>query len=104
MGFADKYAKYRSERDPEFKKIWEDEKRKDEHELACQIINLRLELGLTQKEFGELVGLKQSYISRLENGEQNITIETLKELVRKAGADIDIQISLKKSENKLVLT
>lgn len=104
MGFADKYAKYRGERDPEFKKIWEDEKRKDEHELACQIINLRLELGLTQKEFGELVGLKQSYISRLENGEQNITIETLKELVRKAGADIDIQISLKKSENKLVLT
>ena len=36
MGFADKYAKYRSECDPEFKKIWEDGKRKDEHELQVK--------------------------------------------------------------------
>ncbi|MGC9935427.1 helix-turn-helix domain-containing protein [Priestia aryabhattai] len=102
MGFADRYAKHRSEQDPEFKKNWEDEKRKDQHELACKIISLRLELGLTQKDFGELVGLKQSYISRLENGEQNITYQLLKEIVRKAGADMDINISLKKSENELV--
>lgn len=40
MGFGDRYAKYRSERDPEFKKIWEEEKQKNEHELLREDLKM----------------------------------------------------------------
>ena len=36
-------------------------------EIAQQIYNLRTQRSLTQKEFAELVGMKQSVISRLES-------------------------------------
>ena len=50
MGFADKYAKHRCERDPEFKALWEDEKRICNHELTCENIKLRLELEALQAD------------------------------------------------------
>lgn len=33
--------------------------------------------GLTQKELGERIGVAESTLSRFENGEQNLTLETL---------------------------
>lgn len=37
----------------------------------------RREAKLTQEELAEKIGTKKSYISRIENGKGNITIETL---------------------------
>jgi len=37
----------------------------------------RKEAKLTQKELAERIGTKKSYISRIENGRANITVETL---------------------------
>lgn len=37
----------------------------------------RSEANLTQSELAEKIGTKKSYISRIENGKGNITIETL---------------------------
>lgn len=33
--------------------------------------------GLTQKELGERIGVAESTLSRFENGDQNLTLETL---------------------------
>lgn len=41
----------------------------------------RLELGKTQEEFSADVGINQSNISRLERGEQSLTLETLLRIV-----------------------
>lgn len=41
---------------------------------------IRLEKRLTQKQLGELTGLHQNYISELENGKRNITIELLQHI------------------------
>lgn len=92
MSFVRDYVKSRSEKDPEFKKIWEEEKL--EREIAAQLIGLRLNLGMNQTQFAELIGVKQSFLSRLENGEQNITLQTLQEIVQRAGANVKIDISL----------
>ncbi|WLR51889.1 helix-turn-helix transcriptional regulator [Bacillus tianshenii] len=100
MSFAKRYAQQRSERDPEFQQEWKSSTL--ERQLAAQLIELRLNLGLTQSQFGELVGMKQSVISRLENGEQNITLNTLQEIIQKAGARVSIDISL--SEPPMITT
>jgi transcriptional regulator with XRE-family HTH domain len=92
MSFVRDYVKNRSEKDLEFKKIWEEGKL--EREIAAQLIGLRLNLGLNQTQFAELIEVKQSFLSRLENGEQNITIQTLQEIAQRAGANVKIDISL----------
>lgn len=46
-------------------------------ELALFIINQRKKLKLSQKEVGNLVGLKQKTLSALENKPENTQLETL---------------------------
>src|SRR5690625_3255518 len=84
---------YSSKNDPEFKKLMEDPRNIMNHELRAQLIELRLSLNLTQKEFAELVGVKQSLISRLENDSQIITIKKLQEILlrTKTGARLKIE-------------
>lgn len=50
-------------------------KGKVQRDLSAQLIELRLNLGMNQSQFAELIGVKQPFLSRLENGEQNITIQ-----------------------------
>lgn len=45
--------------------------------IASQWRKIRKELNLTQVEFARLVGVSQSFISRLENGLRSITPELL---------------------------
>ena len=93
MSFVRDYVKHRSEKDPEFQQLWVEGAL--QRDIAKQLIGVRLDLGLTQEQFAELVGVKQSFLSRMENGEQNITIETLQKLAHKAGANVDVNISLR---------
>lgn len=92
MSFVRHYVKHRSEQDPEFEREWEAGAL--ERKIAKQLIGIRLALGMTQNEFAQLVGVKQSFLSRLENGEQNITIDTLQKLAERAGAVVNVDISL----------
>ncbi|GAA3731490.1 hypothetical protein GCM10022378_19720 [Salinicoccus jeotgali] len=98
MGFAKRYAEKRVEKDPEFKNVREDLVKIRNHELRAQLIELRLSLGLTQKEFADRVGVQQSVISRLENGNQNITIDRLQSILAKTGTGARLKIETEEKE------
>ena len=48
--------------------------------VAVHVIRFRNEAGLTQKELAERMKKKQSWISRVEAGEENLTLKTLGQL------------------------
>jgi len=63
-----------------------------EYQIVRQIINARKELNLTQDQLAQLVGTKQSNISRLESGEANPTIEFLSKVAQAMGKTLDIRL------------
>lgn len=98
MGFADRYSQKRAEREPEFRELIEDPIALQNELLRSQLIELRLNLGLTQKAFAELVGVKQPLISRLENGTQNITVNTLQSILARTNTGAKLTITVEDKE------
>lgn len=45
--------------------------------LAQQIKNIRIKLGYTQKDIAKKLGVIQQYISKVENGHENFSVDTL---------------------------
>lgn len=62
-----------------------------EYELIKQIIRIRNEQQLTQKELADRTGTKQSNISRLEKGEYNPSLKFLKKLAQGLGKELYIE-------------
>lgn len=60
------------------------------YEIREEIIRLRLQQGLSQKELAEKAGTKQSAISRLENGSYNPSIAFLSKIAHALGKEIKI--------------
>jgi ribosome-binding protein aMBF1 (putative translation factor) len=60
--------------------------------VAAAIIGYRADHGLTQTQLGDLIGCKQSYVSRLESGEENPAINTLLRLSDTLGIEFMIDI------------
>ena len=52
------------------------------------IRELRLETGLSQVEFGEKCGFYQTYLSRIENGQANPTINAIEVIANGLGMTI----------------
>ncbi len=48
--------------------------------LARQIRDIRMKSGYTQKEVAKKLGVIQQYISRIENGRENVSVDTLKRI------------------------
>ena len=48
----------------------------------------RLKAKLTQTDVQELTGIRQNYISEIENGVQNLTLDTMTTLARAVGTDV----------------
>jgi predicted transcriptional regulator len=63
-----------------------------EYKIIEEIITARQERSLTQKELAELVGTKQSNISRLESGNYNPTIDFLDKIARAVGKELVIRM------------
>jgi DNA-binding XRE family transcriptional regulator len=57
-------------------------------DLIGQLLVLRLEAGLTQTELAKRSGIRQSEISKIENGRINPTLETLEALGDALGAQL----------------
>ncbi len=66
-------------KDENFKKEYE--ALEEEFELAREIIKLRKEAGLTQRQLAEMAGTSQPSIARLESGEyKNLTLSFLRKI------------------------
>ena len=59
--------------------------------LVTQIVKLRIEKGITQKELAKKLGTKQSAISRLENVSVNPTLKFLFKILKALDAEIKIE-------------
>lgn len=62
------------------------------YEIKSQLIELRNQMGISQKELAEMVGTKQSAISRLESGTYNPSIEFLGRVAHALGGRLEISI------------
>jgi DNA-binding XRE family transcriptional regulator len=66
-------------KNPAFRKEWD--KTQKEFDLACQIIELRLKSGMTQKELAQRAKTSQPAIARLESGSyRNLTLDFLRKI------------------------
>ena len=74
--------------DPEVKAEYE--ALKPEFDIARRIIAMRAAVGLTQREFAEQLGIKQSQLARIESGRQIPKIETLAKLAAAAGYELKV--------------
>jgi ribosome-binding protein aMBF1 (putative translation factor) len=72
--------------DPEFKQAWDGSRM--EYRLLGEIVRLRKEKGLSQKELAEKSGNKQQVVSRIEKHEQSPTLKTLCNMANALEVDI----------------
>ncbi|MED1202583.1 helix-turn-helix domain-containing protein [Heyndrickxia acidicola] len=76
----------------------QEEETKLEYEVAQQIISLRKSLGLSQKELAEKLNTRQSAISRIEKGEQNISIGLLEKIADALGGEVKVSLNLNQQD------
>ena len=56
--------------------------------FGTNIRQARLKANLTQADVEQLTGIRQHYISEIENGLQNITLDTMTTLAQAVGTDV----------------
>jgi len=61
--------------------------------IAQQIKNMRIKMGYTQEEMAKKLGVIQQFISKLEAGTENVTIDTLKKIANVFGKRLTIQLN-----------
>ncbi len=76
--------------DPEVRKEYE--ALEPQFRLIRDILLRRSELNLSQMELAKRVGTRQPAISRLERGDGNININTLRRIADALDADLDISL------------
>ena len=60
-------------------------------EAAYKIIEMRSKSKLTQKQFAKKLKVSQSLIARIEQGAQNLTLNTLHKLARACGKELKLE-------------
>ena len=75
-------------KNPEFKKEWDD--LEPEYNTIQAIIDARKKCNMTQKELAEKTGIDQSDISKIERGNANPSLSTLKRLAE--GMDMILKL------------
>ena len=63
-----------------------------EYKIIEEIIMARREMNLTQKGLAQLIGTKQSNISRLESGNYNPSMEFLQKIATAMGKRLEVRI------------
>ena len=82
--------KKESLKDPELKKAYD--ALEMEYSIIAQVIQKRLEKGLTQKQLAVKMGTKQSAIARLEGGNSNPSVAFLEKVSKALGSKLQISI------------
>lgn len=60
--------------------------------LAHKIRDMRIKLGYTQKDIAKKLGVIQQYISKIENGRENLSIDTLRRIADVLGKKIVVDL------------
>ncbi len=76
-------------KNPEFKKEWD--ALEPEYQVIRAIIDGRKNQNLSQKELARITGIAQADISRLENGNANPSLRTLKRLASGLGMMLRVE-------------
>lgn len=84
------YIKQREARDPEFKATREASQA--EFDVALQIARLRNKRQVTQQQLADLIGTKQSAISRIESGDCNMTVDMLEKVAAALNSRLHITL------------
>jgi transcriptional regulator with XRE-family HTH domain len=63
-------------------------------DLALMMVQVRKALGLTQAEFAAHAGVSQAYISKLESGTANPSIQKMAAVFRKNGVTVEMKPKL----------
>lgn len=91
MSKIDEYVAAREQTDPVFAQLVEQEN--INLEVAVQVRNLREQMGMSQREFANLVGKPQSTIARIENGSMNASTKMLAEIAQATHQRLTIQFN-----------
>ena len=75
-------------KDPEFASAWQETELEDQ--IKRNLIQARIDAGLTQKELAERSGIRQSNISRIESGAAIPTLQTLNAIANGIGKKVKI--------------
>lgn len=78
-------------KDPEFKKEWDE--MEPEFQLIKAMLKGREERRLSQRELAERTGITQADISRMESGEANPTLDTLKRIAEGLGMSLNLSFT-----------
>lgn len=76
-------------KDPAFADAWQESSL--EYEICRMLIRLRTEKGYTQKELSAITGIRQSNISRIENGTALPTIKTINTIAKSLGMRLKLE-------------
>ena len=74
---------------PEFRKEWES--LEPEYAIMQALIDARNEAGITQTELSKRTGIAQTDISKLERGNGNPSLKTLKRLAEGLGMTLELK-------------
>ncbi len=77
-------------RDPEFKQHYNEAAAK--WAVAMQIVEARQKINMTQGELARKIGDRQQNVSRIESGEQNVTVLTLNKIAKAVGGMLIVKI------------
>ena len=72
-----------------FRKVYEEEGRR--LKIAYQILQLRKQKKLSQKELAHKLNTTQSVVARMESGQQNFTTDTLQKIAAVFKRDLKIE-------------
>jgi len=85
VDYTDLFASYSKKRQQEILK------RARYLKAAMELKKLRKQLRISQNELARKMKVKREYITRIESGEQNITIETLNRIAEATGKEFEFR-------------
>ena len=83
IAYGDLFASYSKKRQQEILK------RARYLKAAMELKKLRKELKISQEELARKMNVKREFITRIESGERNITIETLNRVAEATGKEFE---------------
>ncbi len=78
-------------KDPEFKKEWD--KLEPEYQLAKQLHEQRQQNGFSQRKLAQKMKTSQAAVARIEAGDGNPTLKTLKNIAEAFNSKLEIKFS-----------